>query len=110
MQKNIDRIAFHEDVRKAILPVFLGSIFAAVWIAFDLNVPVAQEILSGKALRSMAMASPKNDPRILTYIELDGGRTVAVQLPIGSTTPSEGERVIVIRYIKRFFGDSFGLK
>ena len=109
MQKNIDRIIFYEDLRKAIVPVFIALVFAAVWIIFDLNSPVEQEVLQGKAIRSMMMTGGKTEPSILTYVELENGRTITVQLPIGAIPPVAGARVSVTRYIKRFFGDSFGL-
>jgi hypothetical protein len=109
MQKNIDRMVFFENIRKAILPVLVGLAFAASWIAFDLNAPVAKEILQGKAVRTVLMGGNKAEPTTLTYVELDNGRTVGVELPLGIVAPHEGERVSLTRYIKRFFGDSFGL-
>jgi hypothetical protein len=109
-EKNLDKMVFWENVRRAILPTI---VVIAVFVGFlisGFNVVVNQEELHGTVIRNSIGLLSKSQDVIVTYIELENGRTIFVSLSAGATLPLVGSPVIVIRYIKKFFGDNFGLK
>jgi hypothetical protein len=108
--KKLNRVVFTENLRLAALPVLIFLLFSAGLAVFFLNVPVSSEKLPGKIIRNSLAPDGKSVGSILTFIQLDNGRTVFVSLPYSANLPREGESVLVTRYIKRFFGDSFGLE
>jgi hypothetical protein len=99
-----------QNVKRTILLSLAIFVFVAGYIVYGLNVPVRQEVLSGKVIQSYIIAGSKSAVSIAATIELENGRTVRVILPQGAELPLEGSPVIITRNIKRFFGDSFGLK
>jgi hypothetical protein len=108
-QKNLDQMVFRENLRRAIVPslVFFG--FTATLVAFSLNVAVSGEEVSGKVLNTIGPVNYEGPVGVSILIELDGGRVVSVSIPPTVFLPKVGQRVTVVRYSKRFFGDSFGL-
>lgn len=107
---NIDQIFFYEDLRKAIFPSLVFIVFMTGFLTYLLNSPISHEELSGTILHNATAVGPKDAASAITFIELENGRVVSVSIPVGATLPQEGKQVTVVRYIKRFFGDSFGLK
>jgi hypothetical protein len=107
--RDLDRIAFRENLRRAILPTLVFVVFAAVWVGFSLNVPVRSEEVFGKVLNTIGPTNYENPTGGAVLIELEGGRVVSTAILPKATLPKIGQRVTVVRYINKFFGDSFGL-
>ena len=99
-----------EKLRNEISSIALLFFICAVAGVFFLNTPISSEEVRGTIIRSSIPLLSKGQETIVTYVELENGRMVTVSLPLGATLPQVGSHVIVTRYIKRFFGDSFGLK
>ena len=108
-EKNLDKIVFREDLKRAIIPCLVLILLAAVWVAFSLNVPVASQKLFVTVLSTIGPVNYEGPTSVTVLIELEGGRVVSTSFPSTSSLPTVGQQVTVIRYIKRFFGDSFGL-
>ena len=108
MANNIDRIAFWLDLRRGLPFAFAAIVFAVGFTIAETNVPVSNEKISGTVIRNFMLPSGTNQTMI-TYIELDGGRVISVSIPNEVTPPHAGDRILVMRYVRRFFGDSFGL-
>jgi hypothetical protein len=111
MAKNsLDKIAFWENLRRAVLPTIVSIAVIVGFLISGFNVVVNQEELHGTVIRNSIRLLTKSRDVFVTYIELENGRTIFVALPAEGALPEVGSDVIVIRYLKRFFGDSFGLK
>jgi hypothetical protein len=108
--KKLDKIVFWEDLKRAIIPCLIFTAFTVVWVAFSFNVPVASQKLFGTVLNTIGPVDYEGPIAVTILIELDGGRVVSAQLPQSPSLPNVGQHVTVVRYIKRFFGDSFGLQ
>jgi hypothetical protein len=108
--ENLDQIVFWDKLKQAIIPCLVFVVFTVVWIAFSLNVPVANEEVFGSVLNTVGPTNYEGPATVTVFIELEGGRVVSAPLSLTASLPNVGKRVTVVRYIKRFFGDSFGLK
>ena len=109
MANNIDRIAFWQDVRRGLLPALSCTCFVGGMIVYFLNTPVSLEKIQGTVIRNFITPDYKSGAAVISYVELDGGRVVTVSIPNEVKPPHEGDRILIMRYVKRFFGDSFGL-
>ena len=98
-----------EKLKAVIIPVFVFIFFSLGLAVFTLNIPISSEKLHGTLIRFGGTAKYKSATYAIAFIELDNGRTVSAPLQYGANWPKEGDSVAVVRYIKRFFGDSFGL-
>lgn len=109
LDNKLRRLNIIETLRGNVFPgLFLIGLFS-ILVVFSLNVPMRSEKLNGTLIRVGGYANPKSATYAVAYIQLDNGRTVSVPIQYGANWPKEGDSVTVIRYIKRFFGDSFGL-
>ena len=91
---------------------FAAIVFLLVCVSaiiYFLNIPTSSEQVSGTVIRNSASVDYKSGIGTIEFVELESGRMISVSLPAGMALPQEGSRVIVTRYVKRFFGDSFGL-
>ena len=109
-EKNLDKIAFWDNLKSWIASTTVLFAFTACYIIFDLNVPFAREELSGKVLSSIASVNYKTETISSIFVELKNGRTVLVPLPSRVVIPHNGDQVMIVRFIRQFFGDSFTLK
>ena len=109
-EKNLDKIAFWEDLKRAIIPCVIFIVFIVVWVAFSLTIPVSNEEVFGTVFNTVGPTNYEGPTAVTVFIALDGGRVVSAPLSLTARLPNAGQRVTVVRYIKRFFGDSFGLK
>ena len=98
-----------EKLKAIIIPVLVFIFFSLGLTVITLNIPVSSEKLHGTLIRFGGTAKYKSATYAIAFIELDNGRTVSAPLQYGANWPKEGDSVAVVRYIKRFFGDSFGL-
>jgi hypothetical protein len=108
-EKNLDQIVFWDKLKQAIIPCLVFIVFTVVWIAFSLNIPVSNEEVFGKVINTIGPIDYESPTAGAVLIELDGGRVISIALAPTVSLPNIGQRVTVVRYIKRFFGDSFGL-
>ena len=109
MANNIDRIAFWQDVRRGLLPALICICFVGGIAVYFLTAPVPTEKIQGTVIRNFITPDYKSGAVVISYVELDGGRVISVSIPNEVTPPHAGERILVMRYVRRFFGDSFGL-
>jgi hypothetical protein len=109
-KNNLDKIAFWEDFRSLVLPTLIAISVIICFLIFGLNVVVSQEDATGRIIRNSVARHTKSQNTLITYIELKSERTIYAALPAEAALLRVGSDVIVTRYIKRFFGDSFGLK
>jgi hypothetical protein len=109
-RKSLDQLVFWENLKRAMLPSLVLVVFTTGYLAFSFNVPVKSEDVFGTVINVVPIVIYKGQSSAVTFVELDGGRVVSIPLPPTASLPSVGQRVTVVRYIKRFFGNSFGLK
>lgn len=108
-EKNLDQIVFWEKLKQAIIPCLVFIVFTVVWLAFSLNVPVANQEIFGTVLNTVGPTNYEGPATVTVIIVLDSGRVVSAPLSLTARLPNVGQRVTLVRYINRFFGDSFGL-
>jgi hypothetical protein len=109
-QLNIDQMVFWENLKRAFGPSLVFFIFVAIYTTLTLNLPVSHEEVQGKVVRSIPAVDYKSAITASTFIELENGRVVLVPLAANIPLPHDGDVIKVVRYLNRFFGDSFGLQ
>ncbi len=105
---------FLDSLRRSAAPglvlLSLFIIFVAVFLEPILNYRVESETVQGKVIHTSFPMLSKTPSDFGIMIELEGGRIITIGVPSAAQVPAVGAQIKLNRYIKRFFGDSFGLK
>jgi hypothetical protein len=109
-KQTLDQIVFRQHIKQAIIPALVFVVFSLIWGVLTLNVVITHEEVLGTVVNTVGPANFEGPTSVSVIVDLDSGRVVSAALPTTSILPPNGARVTLIRYTKRFFGDSFGLK